>query len=154
VSRRRFFFDRGKDAGAEENGVEWFVEKILGAVGDALDGGRELLGRGDDNDWHGAEGGVGLDDFQELEAVHAGHFEVEQDEVVVFAGAEEVDGSGAVIRLVDGFKTNLAEVFRDREPDHAAVVDHEKLAASQAAWAKNALSCTRCFGDFHAGGDY
>ena len=147
-----FFFDRGKDAGAEENGVEGFVEKILGAVRDALNGSGDLLGRGDDDDGHRAEGGVGFDDFQELEAVHTGHFEVEQDEVVVLARAKKRDGSGTVVRFVDGFKTDLAEVFRDREPDHAAVVDHEKFAGGQTAGAKNALSRKCRFGDFHPRG--
>ena len=86
--------ERGGDAGAQDRRVERLADEVLGTGGEALAGHLGMVDAGEDQDrqlrqrWPPAQG------EQDLEAVHGGHQEVEQDQIGRLA-LEPGEGGGA-----------------------------------------------------------
>ncbi len=77
------------DAGADFDQIEGFADEILGA---GLQG-AQLVARLGGNHQHRqvGVGRVGLETFHHLESIHAGHLQVEQDQVVVVLAMQGTD---------------------------------------------------------------
>jgi hypothetical protein len=101
--------EEGFDAGEEFEFVDGFGEEVIGAGLDAAFDVAELVEGGDHEDGDVAGFGGGFEAAADFEAGHAGHHDVEEDEVGVglgdfFEGIDAVDGDvdGAVERFEIG----------------------------------------------------
>lgn len=93
-----FFRESGFNAGEEENGVARFGQEIVRPHLDAMNGGGCFIGSGKHDDGDLGEVRIGFELGDDLEAVHAGHDHIEQDEVDGLC-AGQLKGSGTVVGL-------------------------------------------------------
>ncbi len=90
-----FEFDVGVDAGEEFGGIEGFGDVIDGAGVEGIEEVLEVVTGGEEDDGHGGGGGLLFESAADFESVHAGHHEVEEDEVWEVSG-DAFEGLGAV----------------------------------------------------------
>ena len=83
------------DRGRHLHDVEGLDQIVEDAVADALDGGLDRAAAGDDDDL--GLGRLGADRPHQLVALHAGHVQVDGDEIDLF-GSEHVERFGSVFR--------------------------------------------------------
>ena len=74
--------ERSTDARAQQCGVEGLGQVVLGAGFNATHHAGELVECGDHDDWHMAQGLIGLHAQQDAVAVELGHHDVQQHQVV------------------------------------------------------------------------
>ena len=103
------------DGDEESVEVEGFLDEVVGSAVEGVDGGVDGAVGGDDDE--GDVGGHVLGSLEDVDAVHAGHFDVAEDEVgaVVFEGGESLDavgGGGDLVALVaEDFLEGVAYAF-------------------------------------------
>ena len=116
------------DAGAQEHRVDWLAQIVLRAELDAANDVLQSLDGRRDDDGHVAQVRVGDDLFEDLEAVHLRHLDVEQDEVEGLA-PQPVEGDPSVLGKLDAMALRL-DAAGEQEPVHLVVVDNEQSRAA------------------------
>ena len=112
-------------------GLEGLGEVVDAAGGEAADLVVGIAEAGEEDDGDLAEGGVGLEPGADLVAVHAGHVDVEEDEVGRDAGGGG-EGLGAAGDGGDGV-AGLVELFAEEEAVFGDVVNDEDVGGRPAA---------------------
>jgi len=112
------------DAGDDLELVGELDHVVVGAELEGLVFGLGFLAGGEDDHGHVARGGVGAEEFDELEAVNLGHDEVLEDDCRLdFAGhLHGLGGVGAEMEFDFGL---VGEHAADGFADHGLVVHHE-----------------------------
>ena len=88
------------DPGAQEHGVDWLGQEILGTKLDAAHDGVQFLQAGGNDDWHTIQFGVAFQLRQHLKAVHDRHFDIQHHEVELTL-TQERQRRQSVVRLGD-----------------------------------------------------
>lgn len=121
--------DEGADSGDEFEPVDGFGEEIIGAEFDGSFNVGDLVERGDNDDGYVLGGGIGLEFAADLEPGHAGHHDIEEDEVRSFGG-DGVEGLDAIAGLAD-VGTEIVEVGREQFEVLLVVVHDEDVGSGE-----------------------
>ena len=129
-----FAFEGGVQAGAEEHGVEGFDEVFVGAEFDAAGGAFDFVEGGDHDDGDARQGRHGADVAKDIDAGHAGHHDVEENEFdglgLTAAGLEDGEGLGAAFSA-ESVVAVVAELADQHVAVGGVVVDDEDAGGRQ-----------------------